>query len=107
MSSNYKYLLFSFSFSKVRIGGLAKTDESSRLTDVKPIFEQARTTLPARSSVEASALPQGDADADRQSTAQTMTEGTTWARAAQAGPQAATTGVEARDSLGRRGTIIT
>jgi hypothetical protein len=33
-----------------------------------------------RSSVDATALPQGDADADRQSTAQTMTEGTTWAR---------------------------
>ena len=51
-----------------------------RLTDVKPIFEQARTTPPVRSSVDATALPQGDTDADRQSTTQTMTEGTTWAR---------------------------
>jgi hypothetical protein len=33
-----------------------------------------------QSSVDATALPQGDADADSQSTAQTMTEGTTWAR---------------------------
>jgi hypothetical protein len=65
--------------------GVAAQDKETwrkltRLTDVKPIFEQARTTPPVRSSVDATALPQGDADADRQSTAQTMTEGTTWAR---------------------------
>jgi hypothetical protein len=33
-----------------------------------------------RRMAEATALPQGDADADRQITGQTMTEGTTWAR---------------------------
>jgi hypothetical protein len=49
----------------------------TRLTDVKPIFNQIRTKSPARSSVGALVSPQGDAEA-QQNDAQTLTHGATW-----------------------------
>jgi hypothetical protein len=62
--------------------GKAARDKGSwrkltRLTDVKPIFNQTRTTSPARSSVGASVSPHGDAEA-QQNDAQTLTHGATW-----------------------------
>jgi hypothetical protein len=45
---------------------LVEVGSDFEVAQVKLIFEQARTTPPVRISVDATALPQGDADADRQ-----------------------------------------